>query len=264
MDNALAISNIRLDGGTQMRAGISDETVKMYAEHLTDGSEFPPVIVFYDGSDYWLADGFHRVSAYGMAGIDVVPADIRSGDKMDAVRFALKANATNGRPRTSDDMRRGYQVICLNDLCKASDTKSVQQLLGCSSRWAQELTRAARQEEKQLRDGRITELADQGKSQREIAGEVGVDVATVNRSVAKKNTSEMQHPGPKRNTSEMEKPEPPTQPQPVKEEAPQSRGVGVRMAHEAIAVLKRIPLSDGLRQDAFEMVQDWIKTNRSN
>lgn len=257
MDSTLAISKIRLDGGTQMRAGISDETVKMYAEHLTDGSEFPPVIVFYDGSDYWLADGFHRVSAYGMAGIDVLPADIRSGDKKDAVRFALKANATNGRPRTSDDMRRGYQVICLNDLCKASDTKSVQQLLGCSSRWAQELTRTARQEEKQARDGRITELAEQGKSQREIAGEVGVSHQTVIRAT-----------GPKRNTSEMDHPEPPAQPQRRRllymEDFPQSRGVGVRMAHEAIAALKRIPLSDGLRQDAFDMVQDWIKTNRSN
>ena len=42
----------------------------------------------------------------------------------------------------------------------------------------------------------------------------------------------------------------------------ESRGVGVRMAHEAIAVLKRIPLNDGLRQDAFDMVQGWIDTNR--
>jgi hypothetical protein len=45
---------------------------------------------------------------------------------------------------------------------------------------------------------------------------------------------------------------------------PQSRGVGVRLAHEAISVLKRIPLNDGLRQDAFSIIQDWIETNRGN
>lgn len=44
----------------------------------------------------------------------------------------------------------------------------------------------------------------------------------------------------------------------------QSRGVGMKYAHEAIAVLKRIPLNDGLRQDAFSMVLDWIETNKSH
>jgi hypothetical protein len=47
-----------------------------------------------------------------------------------------------------------------------------------------------------------------------------------------------------------------------KAEPLKSRGVGIQYAHEAIAVLKRIPLSDGLRQDAFDVVVGWIKTNR--
>lgn len=49
-------------------------------------------------------------------------------------------------------------------------------------------------------------------------------------------------------------------PEPRKTE---SRGVGLRHAHEAIAALKRIPLSDGLRDDAFDTVINWIKDNRS-
>jgi len=51
-------------------------------------------------------------------------------------------------------------------------------------------------------------------------------------------------------------------PAPQRETLPQSRGKGIQYAHEAINALKRIPLSDGLRQDAFDMVMDWIKTNR--
>jgi len=253
----LEIRKVRMDGGTQMRAGISPDTVSEYAEHIMDGAEFPPVVVFHDGDNYWLADGFHRVTAYRQSGLDVVPVDIRSGNRTDAVKFALKANAANGMPRTRDDMRRGYEVICANELCDKADTKSVKELLGCSSRWAQELTREARYEAKIQRDQKIASLSEEGKSQREIAAEVGVSRKVV------------ETVGSKKNSSEMSQSEPRKEPQPHPEESvdkgqPQSRGVGVRIAHEAIAVLKRIPLSDGLRQDAFDIVQDWIETNRGN
>lgn len=64
--------------------------------------------------------------------------------------------------------------------------------------------------------------------------------------------------------SELEElPEASGQPDPVQTK-PQSRGVGLRYAHEAIAVLKRIPIGDGLRQDAFSTVADWIETNRGD
>ena len=249
----LSIASVRADGGTQMRAGISQSTVDDYAEYLSEGVEFPPVVVFYDGSDYWLADGFHRLSAYNKAGFSEIPVEVRSGNRMEAVRFALKANATNGKARSPDDMRRGYEVICANELCDKADTKAVKELLGCSGRWAQELTREARAKAKQERDSKIAELAAEGKSQREIAGEVGANKETVARVT-----------GWKRNTSENNQTEPPEQPQPEQQSQPQSRGVGVRIAHEAIAVLKRIPLNDGSRQDAFSIVQDWIETNRGN
>jgi hypothetical protein len=32
------------------------------------GRNSPPVVVFYDGTSYWLADGFHRVKAAEQAG----------------------------------------------------------------------------------------------------------------------------------------------------------------------------------------------------
>ncbi len=41
-----------------------------------------------------------------------------------------------------------------------------------------------------------------------------------------------------------------------------SRGKGVQLAHEAIAVLKRIPLKDPLAMDGFTIVMNWIKHNK--
>ena len=61
---------------------------------------FPPVIVFREGDDYWLADGFHRVAARRQAGIRHIEAEIREGTKRDAVLYAAGANAHHGLRRT--------------------------------------------------------------------------------------------------------------------------------------------------------------------
>ena len=57
------ISAIRTDGGTQARLKLDYDVVKEYAECMKDGDKFPPVTVFHDGSEYWLANGFHRYFA---------------------------------------------------------------------------------------------------------------------------------------------------------------------------------------------------------
>ena len=54
----LQLNQIRTDGGTQPRAQLNYNTVTEYAESIEDGATFPPVEVMYDGSDYWLWDGF--------------------------------------------------------------------------------------------------------------------------------------------------------------------------------------------------------------
>lgn len=41
-----------------------------------------------------------------------------------------------------------------------------------------------------------------------------------------------------------------------------SKGVGIRYAHDAIAALKRIPPNDALRASAFKLVADYIKHNK--
>lgn len=62
----------------------------------------------------------------------------------------------------------------------------------------------------------------------------------------------------KPNKKKADQPEKPA----AEETTPESKGVGVERAHQAIACLKRIPKSDGLRLRAYEIVTDWIKHNR--
>ena len=59
----LNIDTIRCDGRTQMRVELSNDVSSSYAERMSARDPFPPIVVFYDGASYWLADGFHRVAA---------------------------------------------------------------------------------------------------------------------------------------------------------------------------------------------------------
>lgn len=194
MSEVIGISAIKTDGGTQMRSSIDPETVLLYSEHIRDGAEFPPITVFYDGKDYWLADGFHRCDAYLAADQDFIPADIRSGSRLDAVIYALKANASNGRPRTTTDLQRAYRVAVDNSLCDPGDVAKVKDLIGCSDRWARELTKAARETAKVERNHKIEQLAEQGKTQREIAAEVGVDQKTVSNQLSEEKRKPSETP----------------------------------------------------------------------
>lgn len=109
---SLFINQIRTDGGTQSRAAISEATVADYAEQMADETTvFPPVIVYHDGSDYWLADGFHRIEAWKRIGREEVPADVRQGDRRRAILHSVAANAAHGLRRSDDDKRRAVRTL---------------------------------------------------------------------------------------------------------------------------------------------------------
>src|SRR6478672_78231 len=60
----LPVDKITSMPATQVRAVIQPAVVEQYASAMNDpASQFPPVVVFRDGSRYILADGFHRLAA---------------------------------------------------------------------------------------------------------------------------------------------------------------------------------------------------------
>jgi len=98
--------NIRIDGGTQARVQLNQDIVKEYAEKMRDGEIFPPVIVFYDGTDYWLADGFHRYFGSKTNGLTSIDADVKTGTLDDATLFAFSANGRRGLSMSAEDNRK--------------------------------------------------------------------------------------------------------------------------------------------------------------
>lgn len=107
----LPLTSIRLDGDTQLRDAGSEAVVAEYAEALKDGAVFPPVVVFYDGTNHWLADGFHRHAAHLAAGVPDIAVAVRAGSRRDALLHAAGANADHGLRRTQADKRKAVLVL---------------------------------------------------------------------------------------------------------------------------------------------------------
>lgn len=107
----LPLSAIRTNGGTQTRVQLNAAAVKEYGEAMTEGVHFPPVTVFFDGADHWLADGFHRVQASMDIGALSIDAEIRPGNQRDAKLYSVGANAHHGLRRTNEDKRKAVHTL---------------------------------------------------------------------------------------------------------------------------------------------------------
>jgi transposase-like protein len=106
----LNIDSIRIDGGTQPRAELHTDVVNEYAELMRGGAAFPPVSVFYDGQDYWLADGFHRFHAWRHARPgQPIEAGVFQGTLEDARWHSYGVNQTHGLRRTNADKEQAVR-----------------------------------------------------------------------------------------------------------------------------------------------------------
>lgn len=102
----LLLNNITRNLDVQPREYMRTDVIKEYAEAYKEGAAFPPVIVFFDGHLFWLADGFHRVEAAEKAGLKKIRVDLREGTKRDAILYAASTNYGHGLRRSSADKQR--------------------------------------------------------------------------------------------------------------------------------------------------------------
>ena len=107
----LPLKLIRTDGGTQARARLSQTVVDDYAIAMQQGHSFPPVVVFYDGQDHWLVDGFHRLEAAIRAGFQEITVELKLGNLREAILYAVGANANHGLRRTPADKRHAVSMM---------------------------------------------------------------------------------------------------------------------------------------------------------
>lgn len=117
---SVKISSLVVTTGTQIRACVNDSLIEDFAEDMEAGDSFPSIVLFRGPGGDILADGFHRVWAATRIGKKEINADIRSGSKSDALRYALSANSAHGQRRTNADKRRSV-ALALAEWPKVSD-----------------------------------------------------------------------------------------------------------------------------------------------
>ena len=129
----IELKKIRLDGDTQPRKQIHEDHVANLTEVLLNGGKMKEnPVVFFDGKEYWLANGFHRYHAHKRAGYTEMACEVINGTRREAWIYSRGANHDHGLPRTSEEIRTNV-VSCFNDveLCGLSDAK-IAEICKCS------------------------------------------------------------------------------------------------------------------------------------
>lgn len=138
----IQLPSISLSGGTQPRTEISEALVAEYAEAMLAGAEFPPVVVFEDGADRWLADGFHRWHAANKLNTANILADLRQGSRRQAVLFSVAANVSHGLRRSNADKRKAVMTLLADEEWGQWSDNTIAEYCGVGRQYVNEMRRA--------------------------------------------------------------------------------------------------------------------------
>ena len=106
--NTIRIADLSLDADTQATLKTDESLVERYEAALEDAEDgwiFPPIDVFHDAGDYWVADGFHRTLAAARLLWEEVPCVVHEGTAADAYLFGVERNSKHGQPLNQADRR---------------------------------------------------------------------------------------------------------------------------------------------------------------
>lgn len=107
----LPLASIRTDSGAQMRPRLDDAQLRYLEELVADGAEIDPPDVFFDGGDYWLAHGFHRVEAFSRSGAPSAVCRVHEGSREDAIVFGAGANSRESTPRCEATVHKAVETV---------------------------------------------------------------------------------------------------------------------------------------------------------
>lgn len=254
----LDLDKIRMDGGTQPRVELSEDLVAEYATMMEGGATFPPVVVFYDGTDYWLADGFHRAMSHDKLDRTTIAADVRQGTQRDAVLFSVGANSTHGQRRTNDDKRRSVMTLLNDEEWHQWSDNEIARRCGVSN-WTVAKYRPESIYKSLIDAPAARKTTRGGTTYQQNTANIGshrvkneTPLGPVGNQIMSKAEYEAQDDGAVVDTETGEE---------VGVNRERAKGKGIALAYDAINVLKRIPPDDPQRKDGLQRVAQWIETN---
>jgi hypothetical protein len=134
----IAIDLIRIDAGTQFRAAINQDRVTDYAELFDGSTDWPfdsACEVFFDGTQYFLVDGFHRYLSAKRVKRASLSCIVHSGTQRDAIKYALSANARHGLHRSNEDKRKAVAFVLEDAEWSKLSSRAISEICGVSNRF---------------------------------------------------------------------------------------------------------------------------------
>jgi hypothetical protein len=226
------LENISMDVSIQCRAEIDIGIVNEYAEAMSEGNKFPAVELFSDDDDqskYYVGDGWHRILAAKQVDAEDILADVWPGGKIEALKFALGANAEHGHRRTNADKRRCVE-LALKEFPEES-SRSIAKICAVSDMLVGDV-RGQVQDSCTLRKGSDGKRypAKSGNKRRRALPKWKADLKAELKAGKAQRHRKL---GPPCN--------------------------GMQFARMAIMDLEQIRLDDAEREQAFDCVKNWIK-----
>ena len=111
MIKVLNLGAVILDPRLQSRTETNEEVIEDYSDAIKRGDEFPPLLVYFDGTHYWLVDGYHRYHAHKKADKAGVACEVVNGTITEAILKATSVNSKHGMRRTYADKRKAVMTL---------------------------------------------------------------------------------------------------------------------------------------------------------
>lgn len=106
------VAEINPDLGIQLRVGgIDARKVEEYAEHYREGRKMPAIVLFWNGENYYRADGEHRILAVRAAHLAEIEAKVFQGGRREAKLYATGSNADFGLPRSKETVNEAILAL---------------------------------------------------------------------------------------------------------------------------------------------------------
>lgn len=147
----LPLDALTTDPRLQLRVRLDEEAIQRYVDAMARRSWFPALECFYDGANYYLADGYHRLEAARRVGWTKIRVRARGGTFRDAVLFSAGANDRHGLPRTAADKRKAVLTLLGDPEWVKWSNRAIARQCNVSSKFVDNL----RAEMRQL-DGSVT------------------------------------------------------------------------------------------------------------
>ena len=125
--STIPIDAIEVDPTIQSRAAMNADAIQDYAAAMARGERFPRLVVFCDeyGGRPLLAEGFHRLAAARLAGLQEIDILIRVGDRRMALFASAGSNTTHGLRRSNGDKWAAVAIMVVDPVWSEMSNRAI-------------------------------------------------------------------------------------------------------------------------------------------